>query len=73
MKMEKPVGLQQVFIGFANFYQYFIQGFSRIATLLTAMLKTTGSSIVSAFRVDDDEVVDSGNGVGAESVGSVVK
>ena len=30
----------QVFIGFANFYWCFIQGFSRIATLLNSMLKT---------------------------------
>ena len=31
----------QVFLGFANFYWRFIQGFSRIAALLTSMLKTT--------------------------------
>ena len=31
----------QVFLNFANFYQQFIQGFSRIAALLTSMLKTT--------------------------------
>ena len=40
--------------------QRFIQGFNRLATLLTLMLKTTGSSKVSAPRVfgaDDDEVV----------------
>ena len=67
-----------VFIGFANFYQRFIQGFSRIPTSLTAMLKTTGSSVVSAFRVDDDEVVGGGGGAGAggsvleRKVGSIV-
>ena len=33
----------QVFLGFANFYRRFIQGFSRIAASLTSMLKTTGS------------------------------
>ena len=33
----------QVFLGFANFYRRFIQGFSRIAAPLTSMLKTTGS------------------------------
>ena len=49
----------QVFIGFANFYQQFIQGFSRIAARLTLMLKTTGSSD-SAQRDDDDEVVRGG-------------
>ena len=31
----------QVFLGFANFYRRFIQGFSRIAALLTSVLKTT--------------------------------
>ena len=30
----------QVFLGFANFYQRFIQGFSQIAALLISMLKT---------------------------------
>ena len=34
------------------------------------MLKTTRSSVASAFRVDDDEVVGSGGGAGAESDGS---
>ena len=49
----------QVFIGFANFYRRFIKGFNRIAALLTAMLKKTGSSVVTASRVDDNEVVSS--------------
>ena len=31
----------QVFLGFANFYWRYIQGFSRIAALITSMLKTT--------------------------------
>ena len=39
----KSVRNIQVFLGFANFYWQFIQGFSRIAVLLTSMLKTTGS------------------------------
>ena len=34
----------QVFLGFANFYRRFIQGFSRIAASLTSMLKTSGST-----------------------------
>ena len=54
----------QVFIGFANFYRRFIKGFSRIATPLTTMLKTTGSSITSASRVDDNEIVGGGGAVG---------
>ncbi len=31
----------QVFLGFANFYRRFIQGFSRLAAPLISMLKTT--------------------------------
>ena len=39
----KPKSVQdiKVFLGFANFYWQFIQGFSRITVLLTSMLKTT--------------------------------
>ncbi len=33
----------QVFLGFANFYRQFIQGFSRLAASLTSMLKTTSA------------------------------
>jgi hypothetical protein len=32
----------QVFLGFANFYQRFIEGYSRVAGPLTDLLKTTG-------------------------------
>ena len=64
-KWAKPQSVRdiQVFIGFANFYRRFIKGFSRIAAPLTAMLKTTRSSIASTFRVDDNEVI------GGESAG----
>ena len=34
----------QVFLGFANFYCQFIQGFSRIAAPQTSILKTSGST-----------------------------
>ena len=34
----------QLFLGFANFYRRFIQGFSRIAAPLTLMLKTSGGT-----------------------------
>ena len=40
----KSVRNIKVFLGFANFYQQFIQGFSRIAAPLTSMLKSTKSS-----------------------------
>ena len=39
----KSVRNIQVFLGFANFYWQFIQGFSIIAASLTSILKTTGS------------------------------
>lgn len=32
-------------MGFVNFYQYFIQGFNKIAIPLISIFKTTGSSI----------------------------
>ena len=51
----------QVFLGFANFYQRFIQGFSRIAAPLTSMLKTSGST-ESSTRPGKGEV-----GVGGDS------
>ena len=58
----KPTSVRdiQVFIGFANFYQYFIQSFSRIAALLTLMLKTTRLSKTlapKAFKAGNNEVV----------------
>ena len=65
------MGSQQIFISFANFYRHFIQSFSRIATWLTAMLKTTRSSVASTFRVDDNEVVGGVDGARVESGGSV--
>ena len=55
----KSVQNIQVFIRFANFYRCFIQGFSKIATPLTSMLKispqTAGALL--ATSVDDSEVV----------------
>ena len=49
----------QVFIGFANFYQRFIQSFSRIVASLISILKITGSSdsALKLFRAYDDKVV----------------
>ena len=50
----------QVFIGFANFYQRFIQSFSKIAVSLISMLKTTWSFeelAPKAFRASNNEVV----------------
>ncbi len=45
----------QVFIGFANFYRCFIQGFSRIAAPFTSMLKNSPST-VTKLGVAGDEV-----------------
>ena len=58
----------KIFIGFANFYWHFIKDFSRITALLTAMLKTTGSSVTSLSRVDDNEVVGGGDTIGRDAV-----
>ena len=49
----KSVHNIQVFLGFANFYWQFIQGFSRIATPLTLMLKMTRSADKPAFSKND--------------------
>ena len=49
----------QVFLGFANFYRRFIQGFSRMAAPLTSMLKTTvlpERSTSERLEVSDSEV-----------------
>ena len=51
-----------MFIGFANFYQRFIQYFSKIAILLFSLLKTTGllNLISKTFRVDNNDIIDNG-------------
>ena len=57
----KPMSVRdiQVFIGVADFYRRFIQGFSRIAALVTSMLKTIGSSdlALKVFKADGNKVV----------------
>ena len=60
----KSVHNIQVFLNFANFYQRFIQGLSKIAKPLTSMIKTsspTGLSIIlqSINVADKDEVNES--------------
>ena len=53
----------QVFIGFANFYRRFIQGFSKIAAPLTSMLKTNSAANTQPQRsmvVDDEGVIGDG-------------
>ena len=65
----------QVFIGFANFYWRFIRGFSRIAILLTFLLKIIGSSnwASKAFRADDNKVVSDGGSRANETVVNLSK
>ena len=48
-----------MFISFANFYQYFIQSFSKIATLFTLLLNAIRSSDLApkTVRAVDNEVV----------------
>ena len=57
----KPKSVQdiQVFIGFANFYWRFIQGFSKIAAPLTSILKTSSqpADALLAIAVDNSEVI----------------
>ncbi len=46
----------QIFLGFANFYRQFIQGFRRVATPLTSMLKTTlAVGLAALVEVGDGE------------------
>ena len=56
----------QVFLGFANFYWYFIQGFNKIARSLTLMLRTsspTSSSIIlQSINVADEEEISENSG-----------
>ena len=47
----------QVFIGFANFYRRFIQGFSKIAAPLTSMLKTSLTASTPSQKLRDDEAL----------------
>ena len=54
-----------MFLGFANFYCCFIQGFSKIAGPLTSILKTSNSSKNFLNKiVEDDEVVGRSNNSG---------
>ena len=60
-----------MFINFANFYQYFISGFSKIAALLISPLKTTrlsDKSVLKAFKIDNTKVVDGDSGRANETV-----
>ena len=57
----------QVFLGFANFYQRFIQSFSKIAEPLTSMLKTSSvtrslKNLLSSMDVAEVDEVDVGGG-----------
>ena len=65
-KWSEPKSVRdiQVFLGFANFYRRFIQGFSKIAAPLTSMLKTTGSPDVSKHEVGNGNGEVVGFGVG---------
>ena len=53
-----------MFISFANFYQYFIQYFSKIAILLIFLLKRTGLFYklnLKILRADDNEIIGDNN------------
>ena len=53
----------QVFLGFANFYWYFIEGFIKIAAPLISMLITTQSAKNLLLSMAEDDEVGSVNGV----------
>ena len=42
----------QVFLGFANFYKYFIQSFSKIAAQFTSMLTISPRLIILQLSID---------------------
>ena len=66
----------QVFIGFPNFYQCFIRGFSKIIAPLTSILKTTGLSEELApklFGAGNNKVVWGGNGRADKTMGNSFK
>ena len=78
-KWPKPKSIRdiQVFLGFANFYCQFIKGFSKIATPLTSMLKTTmlsqvlaANEVLGARVLAADEVGSVGGGGDGSSDGS---
>ena len=54
---SKSVQDIQVFISFANFYRWFIQGFSRITATLISLLKTTRSSNLAPRELGANGVV----------------
>ena len=60
----------EVFIGFANFFQHFIQNLSKIAILLIFLLKTTKLSnlALKAFRANNNNVISSDNGKANKTV-----
>ena len=59
-----------MFIGFANFYQRFIQGFSKIAILYTFILKITRLFYLAlkTFRADNDKIVEAGDSKTNETI-----
>ena len=59
----------QVFLGFANFYWRFYQGFGCIATPLTSMLKTTGSTGSAANPKETESEIGGDSVVGDSMVG----
>ena len=66
----------QVFIGFANLYRRFIQGFNKIAAPLTSILKTSPLLVdtLPAIGIDDSEVVEnSGRNEGKSAKSDFIK
>ncbi len=53
----KSLGKMKMFIGFVNFYQYFISGFTKIAALLTSILTTTVRKKTSLQKFSDQDLM----------------
>ena len=59
----------QVFLGFTNFYQQFIQNFCCIAISLISMLKTIKNTGFAANFKETEGKIDSGSVIGNSVVG----
>ena len=60
----------QIFLGFTNFYQQFIQGFSKLAAPLIFMLKTTSTvGPTASIEVRDENPEKDSQGVQVEDQG----